>query len=655
MSERRDGAPSLFGDHQDGGDAGLEVVRAAFVESVRDSFEGMISGYSSMRVLTYSNSIATIGRAAELVERMEVVFGCEDVIGGTAAYLQFQEQLVKDIAEEVRGGDALERKISSGDLSLFVATEVVNHEKLFLLEGERCTRVITGSANFSERAFSGRQNESYICFDDDGGAWDYFSGKYEEIKARSTTTISRKAVLSEDFGPEHLPVFFSDEDASGASETVTIAVGKPPTPSVVQKMVSPRTSKKYEGISQALPSRNGRVKIDPQSASKAVRYIKSNSRAEGENPEEYMSVHPETGRVVVSGKTLDLHPGEGEVARDAGLLLEYFRGYERFRGDAEKLARDYFTFMAWLYAGPFVCDMRNAALSREEHVLDYPIFGVLYGKSNCGKSELVRTLLVSMFQKEGFLHNEWFTRTRVEGLRVQNKRYPLVFDDLDRTRFNNHAVGLIKEDYVSLDEYPVTVLSMNAEQDTFGTEIRKRALILYTNASLPDHMGESRALANDVRRIRRDLGDALYREYLRRALERLGQGSPQDVLAFSSEILRDIFAEHCEQGLPGWCRTVSMEEYERNKHDKIKDELLQHMRHDPEAWRRDGQKIVLHLSDVHELRKLKKDVPDYLLASGSRGTALVFDADLLEEFLETLPLKDNGPSGFFARLFGRRG
>lgn len=653
MPEIRDDAPSLFGDRQDGEGEGLEVVRATFVESVRDSFEGLISGYSSMRVLTYSNSIATIGRAAELVDRMEIVFGCEDVIGGTAAYLQFQEQLVKDLAEEVRGKDALERKISSGDLRLYVATEVVNHEKLFLLEGERGARVITGSANFSERAFSGRQNESYICFDDDAGAWDYFSGKYEEIKGRATTSISKKAVLAEDPGPESLPIFSSDE-GSDASETVSIAVGKPPTPSVVHKMLSTRSSKKYEGISQALPSRNGRVKIDAQSAAKAVRYIKSNSRAEGENPEEYMSVHPETARVVVSGKTLDLSPPEDEVARDAGLLLEYFRGYERFRGDAEKLARDYFTFMAWLYAGPFVCDMRNAALAREEHVLDYPIFGILYGKSNCGKSELVRTLLVSMFQKEGFLHNEWFTRTRVEGLRVQNKRYPLTFDDLDRTRFNNHAVGLIKEDYVSLDEYPVTVLSMNAEQDTFGTEIRKRALILYTNASLPDHMGESRALANDVRRIRRDLGDALYREYLRRALEKLDRGTSQDVLAFSSEILRDIFAEHSEQELPGWCRLVGMEDYEQSKHDKIKDELLQHMRHAPDAWRRDKDKIVLHLSDVHELRKLKRDVPDYLLGSGSRGTALVFDAGLLEEFLETVPLKDNGSSSLLARLFGRR-
>lgn len=354
----------------------------------------------------------------------------------------------------------------------------------------------------------------------------------------------------------------------------------------------------------------------------------------------------------MSGKVLDLEPKDSEVARDARLLLEYFGGYEHFRGNAEKLARDYFTFMSWFYAGPFICDVRNAALSRDEHTLDHPVFGILYGKSNCGKSELVRTLLISMFGREAFLPNDWFTRTQVHGLRIENKRYPLAFDDFDRTRFNNHALSLIKEDYIPLDEYPVAVLSMNAEQDTFGTEIRKRALIFYTDASLPE--GESRHLANDVRRIRRDLGDALYREYARRALTGLREGLPQDILTFSSGILRDIFARHSEEKLPAWCRTVSMEEYGLSKHDKIEEELLQLMRYNPDAWKKDGNKVVLRLADMHDLRKLKKDVPDYLIGSGSRGSTLVFDAHLLREFLGNLPFERDGLPGFLARLLRAR-
>ncbi|MGH3088567.1 MAG: phospholipase D family protein, partial [Rubrobacteraceae bacterium] len=155
--------PLLIGEDEDSSKLG--VVRARFISRERMSFDDLISGHSSMRVLTYSNSVSLVSRAAEKVERLEVVFGREEIIGGMNAYFQFQEQLVKEIRDEARGKDVLERKISSEDVKLFVVKEMVNHEKLFLLEGERGRRVITGSANFSERAYSGTQNESYICFD----------------------------------------------------------------------------------------------------------------------------------------------------------------------------------------------------------------------------------------------------------------------------------------------------------------------------------------------------------------------------------------------------------------------------------------------------------------------------------------------------------
>ena len=56
------------------------VVRARFAGDLRSSFEELISGYSSMGVLTYSSSISIIGRATGLLENLEIVFGHEDII-----------------------------------------------------------------------------------------------------------------------------------------------------------------------------------------------------------------------------------------------------------------------------------------------------------------------------------------------------------------------------------------------------------------------------------------------------------------------------------------------------------------------------------------------------------------------------------------------
>lgn len=185
----------------------LGIVRASFEGFEQSSFEDLIVGYSSLKVLTYSSSVPIINRAAEEMESLEVVFGRADILGGMASYLHYQELLIKDLISATRGKDHIKAKIDSGAIKLLVVQEIISHEKLFLLEGEAGTRVITGSANFSDRAFSGAQNESYVRFDDDPAAWEHFNAAYERIKDRSTTSIIERAQIDGEFDPENLPAF----------------------------------------------------------------------------------------------------------------------------------------------------------------------------------------------------------------------------------------------------------------------------------------------------------------------------------------------------------------------------------------------------------------------------------------------------------------
>ena len=66
---------TLFGGSSVDDARKLGVVRARFVGHEQSSFEDLISGYSSMRVLTYSNSLFMISRTASLVEDLEIIFG----------------------------------------------------------------------------------------------------------------------------------------------------------------------------------------------------------------------------------------------------------------------------------------------------------------------------------------------------------------------------------------------------------------------------------------------------------------------------------------------------------------------------------------------------------------------------------------------------
>lgn len=98
-----------------------------------------------------------------------------------------------------------------------------------------------------------------------------------------------------------------------------------------------------------------------------------------------------------------------------------------------------------------------------------------------------------------------------------------------------------------------------------------------------------------------------------------------------------------------------MEEYGHGRHDRVRDEFIQQWLHDPAAWSRRGDKVVFRSEDIHgTITKLKRDSPDYLYGTGSRGNVIVFDASELEKFLGVSLSPGRGPLKSLARLFRRQ-
>ena len=60
-----------------------------------------------------------------------------------------------------------------------------------------------------------------------------------------------------------------------------------------------------------------------------------------------------------------------------------------FRGRIEKLQRDYFTFLCWMFFSPFICTLRRQAALEGRDVIRFPRVGIIYGKANSGKTQLV--------------------------------------------------------------------------------------------------------------------------------------------------------------------------------------------------------------------------------------------------------------------------
>ncbi len=61
--------------------------------------------------------------------------------------------------------------------------------------------------------------------------------------------------------------------------------------------------------------------------------------------------------------------------------------------------------------------------------------------------------------------------------------------------------------------------------------------------------------------------------------------------------------------------------YTRGKHNKVRTELLEILQHNPTAWQLSGTRAVFIMEPM-TLRKLRKDIPDYLLSSSRRTEVL---------------------------------
>ena len=397
-------------------------------------------------------------------------------------------------------------KVHAGKAHFRVLRKSIAHAKLYLLSGPGDhNRVIIGSANLSERAFSGKQPETLVVFDDDEVAWDHYNRMFNAIRDEASDEISlpQEKITNAQIEVTDTPVM---SDISG---TLVIEAPAPDDSPVTAPVQIERIEKVAvvlgHRISPAVPSmRNGRQTITPEIKREIsrIRLVKSVEEADNR----FLHVDRENRSAILSGERFPMEWDDGQVEKDASLLLDYFKNFEAFEGNVARLQRDYFTLMSWLYFSPFICDMRSLALLQDNDVIRYPSFAIVFGKSNCGKTSLIDTLMTSMFGFAPTVDKGSFTRSQLRGLQHGYKRLPVVFDDIGRRAFNSHGVDMIKnESHPEVSEYPGFILSMNAaEPQSFPDEVVKRSLMIYTTTALPSYDEELRQRLQ----ILPDTGDA---------------------------------------------------------------------------------------------------------------------------------------------------
>ena len=635
--------------------SGLRVVNAQFLDEQKFHWD-LFQGYDTLRVLTYSASINAILRMLEKYSfvKFECVFGYQGVLRDIKDILSFQKVVVEDVRVAVMGlkddryVQVLE-KVHAGKAHFYVVRKQISHAKLYLLSNaEGHNRVIVGSANLSERAFSGNQPETLVKFDDDIPAWNHYNRMFDQLRDTATDEIElpKEKITNAQILISETPVM-KDKSATLVIETPSpeeIEYTAPVQISRVEKIVAALG----HSINAAIPPiRQGRQKITPEIKREISRINLVKSVEEAEN--RYFSIDRVNRQAILTGKPMALEVNDDSVKRDASLIYNFFSNYEgAFEGDVPRLQSDYFTLMSWLYFSPFICDMRSIALLQDSDIIRFPSFAIIFGKSNCGKTSLVDTLMTSMFGYAHTIDKQSFTAARLRGLQQAYKRFPVVFDDIGRNAFLRHGRDIIKDEMQPpVTEYPGFILSMNAEPQTFPDEIVKRSMMIYTTTALPQQNEQLRqTLQQKIQELRRELTTNLYRQYLITVIERLEEDRlPNDWLELSSGVLYDIISKSIVGSVPQWCRPVTWLGYADKRYDRVKARLNNLLRQStysksegevPNGWKVENDKVIVwEQRDAFGRRGFEwDDVPSTLIdadASGNDRTVLYRQS--LEQFL----------------------
>ncbi len=308
-------------------DAGLSVVKA--ISSDVEPFDvNLFSGFTSMKALTYTASIRMIVSLLRdfSYDDFECVFGHQGILSSDVSdVLAFQTVVDEELSKAFVGVETTDERrqalfdgVAASTVRFFVVKDKIAHAKIYLLEREDLRRVIVGSANLSETAFSGRQAETLIVFDNDDIAWKHYSTQYEAVRnvATSRLTPRNKPIPAEHIPVEEIPVLKEVDEGQRdvriyvpveSSEEAEVSL-----PKVLQTVVKVAAPLR-RAMSEVRPDRNGHISITPRIVKESITISRSR-RSEDDRPDVYLSFNGQN--FDLSGELLNLQADPGDIRGD---------------------------------------------------------------------------------------------------------------------------------------------------------------------------------------------------------------------------------------------------------------------------------------------------------------------------------------------------
>ena len=228
--------------------------------------------------------------------------------------------------------------------------------------------------------------------------------------------------------------------------------------------------------------------------------------------------------------------------------------------------------MNWYFASLFMPYLRYVGNKNNYEVTPFPVYGIIYGDSNGGKTTFIRLLSKLMCgTKIPMNSSNDFTSGNIESLKRACEGLPINIDDLAKAQYDAHYEIVIKDDTWGIAEgfinYPAVTISTN-KIAAFKSDISKRTVVCFIGSTLDKESG-----AKNSKRINESMRQAtaaFYCEYVRRMLVRVSEMVEEmktsdddyfpDIFNDSSLVLKEIFDEY-SASTPEYVAVLSYSDY----------------------------------------------------------------------------------------------
>jgi hypothetical protein len=571
----------------------MKIVRAeTLAVDLVDDAMSLFDGYKSMKAITWSYGISMVVRQMRKFEDVELVFGCKAMLEKQVRLSSLNSAIVQ--GETLRSlqnkwGREISDRIEQGKCRLYFENTVSSHQKIYLLSDEAAGkyRVITGSANFSDKAWRGDKQKEVIQVCDDEDSYRSMYEKFyvpfrescatyvENLKARLDNLDKHGCV-----GLEDIPVL----DAKGGLVVLEKADDEEAEVSISMAdcaLLGGLQPAQAEKLESCFADDGNRYIIDR--ASMATLKIEGDKiRREREQQEKEcprLTIAWDEGAAYLNGKPLKL---DG-YKEDAKCVVEFVDSLDLFSGDAAAYQSDAWKIITWYFATPFFSKLRRSSiLAKQEGLLiSLPMFMFLYGDANAGKTSLLKFLGKAMCGEsieplEGAEFKDGTPSKSVRSnavrrprlMQVNQKGLPVLYDDVSKSQMTDSPLRkLLTTPYartldLQYDGYPAVVATSNITPP-MPQEFQKRALFFQVSASL----NQKQAIENGhiPNRLTDQVGSAFFAEYVRRATPLFASASETeriadlDVYRISSGVIMDILDDvGCK---PTWAVPLCIDDY----------------------------------------------------------------------------------------------